>query len=206
MTASGTMDNWQSEVKRHWGWEINDERIYERICDGYPREDFDRYDSSMVWELNPGPEDICLNVGCGLGRVEKFLACKVREVHSVDFSETMIDRARERLKDCPNVFFYRNDGESLTMFGENAFDIAWSELVFQHIPKEIIRKYVREIHRVLKPGGRFISLIPRFERYGDTLYCGGMTFSEVMEMLSPFSSVVYSDIENEWYISPIAQK
>ena len=36
------------------------------------------------------------------------------------------------------------------------FDFAFSVIVFQHIPsREIIENYVREVHRLLRPGALF---------------------------------------------------
>lgn len=201
-----TKISWQDAVKRYWKWEVDDEKIYERICNGYSMEDFGNYTSSIVWQLNPAIDDICLNIGCGIGRVEKFLAPKVKKIHSVDFSETMIKKAKERLKDYTNVFFYKNDGQTLSAFPDNMFDIAWSELVFQHIPKDIIKNYIKEIHRTLKPKGRFISLIPRLEKYGNSIFCGGMSYCETMETFALFSNVTYIDIDKEHYITPLATK
>ena len=39
---------------------------------------------------------------------------------------------------------------------KNEFDFAYSNIVFQHIPsREVIENYVREVHRLLRPGALF---------------------------------------------------
>ena len=43
-------------------------------------------------------------------------------------------------------------------------DFAFSTIVFQHIPsREVIENYVREVHRLLRPGGLF-----KFQVQGDS--------------------------------------
>jgi ubiquinone/menaquinone biosynthesis C-methylase UbiE len=117
-----------------------------------PPEEFRQYRESLVWLLQPQRTDKALNIGCGAGRVEHFLSPIVAEIHSVDFAPKMIELARAYLKDCPNCFLYVNDGEHLSMLGDNMFDLAWAELIFIHIPVDAIRAYIAEIHRVLKGG------------------------------------------------------
>jgi SAM-dependent methyltransferase len=67
----------------------------------------------------------------------------------------------------PNAHVFRNNGKDLSVvsgpwwrrFGIGApaqVDFAFSFMVFQHIPsREIIENYVREVHRLLRPGGLF---------------------------------------------------
>lgn len=105
-----------------------------------------------------------LEIGCGAGRVTRALARLFGEVHGVDISGEMIARAREALRDFPNVFLYQNNGMDLSVLPPDLiFDFAFSSIVFQHIPsREIIENYVREVHRVLRPGALF-----KFQVQGD---------------------------------------
>lgn len=202
---------WKQTVLDFWKWELDDKSrsVFHRICPGSTEEEFATNDSSIVWCLNPKDTDICLNIGCGIGRVEKFLHQKVKEIHSVDISKAMIDIAKERSKDFPNVHYYVNDGQSLQIFGDNFFDIAFAELIFQHVPPEVVKSYVSEVHRVLKPGGRLICQIPTKEKYRHMPkeLCAWMTREEVDRLFSSFSKVDYnSGCTNEWYHCPIVTK
>jgi SAM-dependent methyltransferase len=97
-----------------------------------------------------------VEIGCGAGRMTKPLAKIFGEVHAVDISAEMIRIARGRLADVPNVVFHHNNGVDLRELPAGEFDFALSFIVFQHIPsKEVIESYVREVHRVLKPGRLF---------------------------------------------------
>ncbi|MEM2144387.1 MAG: class I SAM-dependent methyltransferase [Candidatus Jordarchaeaceae archaeon] len=79
---------------------------------------------------------VVLDVGCGMGRIEKFLAKYCKEIHAVDVSGRMIKLAKKNLKDIKNVFFYKNNGKDLSIFRDNMFDFAFSILTLQHLEKE----------------------------------------------------------------------
>ncbi len=104
-----------------------------------------------------------LEIGCGAGRVTRALAGIFGEVHAVDVSGEMVSRARKLLAGCHNVFLYKNNGMDLSPLGDRKFDFAFSVVVFQHIPRrEVVENYVREVHRVLRPGALF-----KFQLQGD---------------------------------------
>jgi len=97
-----------------------------------------------------------LEIGCGAGRMTKALARLFGEVHAVDISSEMIGIARRNLAGVSNAFFYNNNGMDLSVIPDQPFDFAFSFIVFQHIPSpEVIESYLREVHRLLKPGRLF---------------------------------------------------
>ena len=105
-----------------------------------------------------------LEIGCGAGRVTRALAKIFGEVHGVDISGEMVARAREALAAFPNAHAYQNNGTDLSILpGGLQCDFAFSSIVFQHIPSyAVIENYVRDVHRVLRPGGLF-----KFQVQGD---------------------------------------
>src|ERR1051326_1916367 len=105
-----------------------------------------------------------LEIGCGAGRVTRALAKMFGAVHAVDVSGEMVRKAREGLTHYPNVFLYQNNGKDLSVVPELEFDFAFSTIVFQHIPsRDVIESYVREVHRLLRPGRLF-----KFQVQGDS--------------------------------------
>lgn len=102
--------------------------------------------------LKPG--DRVLELGCGVGRIGLWLAPRIAHWHGVDISSNMIGVARERLQALPNVGFDVLDRSSLAMLPDASFDAAYSIAVFIHMDKEDLFLYLRELRRVLKPGGR----------------------------------------------------
>lgn len=94
-----------------------------------------------------------LEIGCGVGRMTRHLASVFGEVHGVDVSPTMVATGRTKLANLTNVHLHETGGSDLSMFADGFFDLAFSYIVFQHIPfREAIISYFREVHRTLKRG------------------------------------------------------
>ncbi|MCZ2150627.1 MAG: class I SAM-dependent methyltransferase [Bryobacterales bacterium] len=108
-----------------------------------------------------------LEIGCGAGRVTRALSEVFGEVWAVDVSGEMIRQAGEFLRDRGNVHLLQNNGADLQAITESAsFDFAFSTIVFQHVPsRDVIVGYVREVHRLLRPGALF-----KFQVQGDTSF------------------------------------
>jgi cyclopropane fatty-acyl-phospholipid synthase-like methyltransferase len=104
-----------------------------------------------------------LNIGCGIGRVEKYLAPEVREAHAVDISGEMVALARQRLRDLPNVHLREvAPDEYLSAYADATFDLVFSLLVLQHMEREHAYTYLQHAHRVLKPGALLFVQFPNF--------------------------------------------
>lgn len=117
---------------------------------------------AFEWELKRLPHNAnrrawrALEIGCGPGRLMKPLSRHFGEIHGVDVSDEMVRLARERLRAIPHAHVHATNGSSLNMFASDSFDLVYSYAVFQHIPsREVVLEYMREIGRVLKPGGIF---------------------------------------------------
>jgi len=105
-----------------------------------------------------------LEIGCGAGRLTRALSKVFGEVHAVDVSGEMVELARRAVADRPGVHVYQNNGCDLSVIPAQEFDFAYSAIVFQHIPsREVIENYVREVHRLLRPGALF-----KFQVQGDS--------------------------------------
>jgi SAM-dependent methyltransferase len=106
-----------------------------------------------------------LEIGCGAGRITRALSKLFGEVHGIDVSGEMVARAKEALRDRPNAHVYQNNGTDLSVIPSGLeFDFAFSMIVFQHIPsRDVIENYVREVHRLLRPGALF-----KFQVQGNT--------------------------------------
>ena len=100
-----------------------------------------------------------LELGCGAGRVAFGLSkLGFENLTATDFAPPMVEIAREiNLRECKNIDFEVADATALT-FPENSFDaIVFAFNGLQMIPKQERRlQALKEIFRVLKPGGIFI--------------------------------------------------
>ena len=104
--------------------------------------------------LEPSPEDEVVDIGCGIGRLTRALAARTRRVYGLDVSREMLELARQHNPGLENVEWLHGDGAGLSVLADGAVDGCFSHVVFQHIPDpEITLGYVREMGRVLRPGG-----------------------------------------------------
>lgn len=94
-----------------------------------------------------------LDIGCGDGATELFIHNYLPswKVEAIDISEKSITRATE--KKIPNAVFSMYDG-SVIPFSDNNFDIVFIAAVMHHIDFSLHATLLKEIYRVLKPGGR----------------------------------------------------
>jgi glycosyltransferase involved in cell wall biosynthesis/SAM-dependent methyltransferase len=94
-----------------------------------------------------------LDFGCGPGRITQALAEHFREVHGVDIAPSMIAKAQELNNHGDRCLYHVNEMPDLRLFDDNMFDMVYSWLVLQHIPKQLALGYIAEFVRVTKPGG-----------------------------------------------------
>jgi ubiquinone/menaquinone biosynthesis C-methylase UbiE len=111
------------------------------------------------------PENaVILEIGSGTGRIMQHLAQAAAEVHGVDISTEMVERGSARLAHLPNVHFHKSNGYDLGTFADETFDVVFSWVVFQHVPKTVAYNYLTEARRVLKPGGKVRLQVPNILR------------------------------------------
>jgi SAM-dependent methyltransferase len=107
--------------------------------------------------LRPGRDGgRVLDVGCGTGQVISRLKQAGFEAHGVDVSEPNIARAREVSDRC-QIY----DGRRLP-FAEGYFASAGALNVLEHVDEP--EDFVRELVRVVEPGGRVVVSSPNFFR------------------------------------------
>lgn len=92
-----------------------------------------------------------LEIGCGLGTDGAQFAKAGADYTGVDLTDAAVDLSRRRFElfDLPGTFRVA-DAERLD-FDDNSFDVVYSHGVLHHTPDTA--GAVREVHRVLRPGG-----------------------------------------------------
>lgn len=96
-----------------------------------------------------------LDVGCGTGAGLARLRERCDHVVGVDRSAGMLHEARARFATDARVSLVQGDALDLP-FGTATFDVACSFGAFGHIRVEDEARFVRNVQRVLAPGGRFV--------------------------------------------------
>jgi ubiquinone/menaquinone biosynthesis C-methylase UbiE len=97
--------------------------------------------------------DTILEIGCGTGKNISFLAQIGQSVRAVDFSQGMIDRAREKVR-AENVRFSLMDITQPWEFEDESFDLIVCSLVLEHIRD--LPHVFSEAARTMRLGGHFV--------------------------------------------------
>lgn len=103
-------------------------------------------------------DDHALDIGCGPGAAVRHAAPTVARAVGIDRSPSMVDIARRRSAEFPNVEFAVGQVEDLP-FPSDAFTVAWSAHSFHHWADR--NAGLVECQRVLAPGGRLLILETR---------------------------------------------
>ncbi len=109
-----------------------------------------------------GPARRVLDVGCGIGRLERALAARVGAVTGVDVSAGMIREARARCAGLANVTLLRTSGRDLRALPDGSFDAALAVDAFPYLFQAggpgLAGALVAEAARVLRPRGDLVVL------------------------------------------------
>lgn len=173
-----TVEKRSHEYRKTWDQLASSSAMYS-IYATSDQEQFERGGQSDAEQISQWitPDSLVLDVGCGIGRVEKYLALHCRELHAVDVAEEMLRQAQERLAGLSNVFLHHASATDLSFARDEMFDLVFSLLVLQHMEKEDAFLSLREIHRVLKPGGLAYLQFPSL--FADVYF---QTFIQAAEM------------------------
>lgn len=124
--------------------------------------------------LEPGGS--VLDVGCGTGSLAILAKQRVGPtgtVSGIDASPEMIARARKKARKARAEVRFEAAVVEAMPFPDATFDFVLSTMMLHHLPDDARHQCLREIRRILKPGGRLLvvdfagpakekrSLIPR---------------------------------------------
>src|SRR5262245_37035967 len=144
----------------------------------------------LVELAQPRGDERVLDVATGGGHTALAFAPHVREVVASDLTPRMLAAAEQFIREqgATNVTFERADAEALP-FADASFDIVTSRIAPHHFPNP--RRFVQEVARVLRPGGRFLlddnmapedpeldAFMNRFEQWRDPSHVRACTVSE----------------------------
>ena len=90
-----------------------------------------------------------LDIGCGVGVTDRFLAGRFGALHGVDIAADAVEKAREAN---PEVHYESYDGGVLP-FADQSLDVAFTICVVHHVPTDDWPAFAAEMKRVVRPGG-----------------------------------------------------
>jgi len=95
-----------------------------------------------------------LDFGCGVGRVIRhWPAMSAAQLHGTDYNARLIDWDRKHLR---FASFELNQAAPPLPYADGAFDFIYALSVFTHLTEEFQHAWMRELRRVLEPGGRLL--------------------------------------------------
>lgn len=145
----------EEEVKKYYTWRASN---YD-VSAGFEQENH----AEAVGLANAQEGQRVLVVACGTGRGMIELAQAVGtkgRVDALDLSEHMIEKARDKTEKMglsDRVHFKQGNARELP-YPDETFDIVYNGYMFDLIPFDGFAPILKEMKRVLKPGGKLILL------------------------------------------------
>jgi ubiquinone/menaquinone biosynthesis C-methylase UbiE len=137
--------------------------------------------------------DTVMDLGCGIGRVARYVAPCCGSLWAVDASEKMLSLARTRLQCLDNVRFAQSEGTRIPLVESGSVDFVYSILTLQHLEREDAFLLLREVHRVLRPGGSAFFTFPNL--LSDVYLDAFLKYAEGGEVANPARARFYTPEE-----------
>ncbi len=110
-------------------------------------------EDKLLSELGQHSDKKIAHIGPGVGRLTEHFSRDFAEVYAVDISPVMISIGQKRLSQHANISWLETNGQNLPLPDESV-DLVFSNQVFKFLPSAVlVSGYLKEIERVLKPGG-----------------------------------------------------
>ena len=138
-----------------------DARFWDRIAEDYAKKPLPKPEATArklaITRSLLRPDHHLLDLGCGTGTIVLELAPFVAEAEGVDVSSTMISIAQGKAEaaGAANVRFRAAPAGTLTEVPDATYDCVCAYNLIHLVPDP--GALVRAVHRVLKPGGAFVS-------------------------------------------------
>jgi ubiquinone/menaquinone biosynthesis C-methylase UbiE len=115
-----------------------------------------KFYSALLSKIEPQPDEMILDVGCGTGYLLRKIAdrCRIKG-YGIDLEYNMIQVAKKR---CPDMDIRQSTCENIP-FGDSTFHIITACMAYHHFSDQ--EGFAREAARILKTGGYLYIADPR---------------------------------------------
>lgn len=112
------------------------------------------------WDVFRGKD--VLDYGCGYGQSTAYLAQHAKSVCGLDASSVCVEHARREYGTIANARFVVHSSPLLA-FADASFDSVYSNDLLEHLHPDDALIHLKEIVRVLRPGGQYLLWTPPAE-------------------------------------------
>jgi ubiquinone/menaquinone biosynthesis C-methylase UbiE len=155
-TVSDTKAFWNTEA---CGTHFIDEQTQSR--EFYERYRQFRYETEwhipLLVPFAEGKNKSVLEIGCGNGADGVMWAQHGANYTGVDLTEAAVQATRKHFETLGLHGAFQTENAEALSFADNTFDIVYSHGVLHHTPNTA--QTIREVHRVLKPGGKAVIML-----------------------------------------------
>ena len=140
--------NLSSSIDSFWAMGVSEAEVVTRTLDQYG-----------IYKLE---ERVCVEYGCGVGRVTVNFATHFKHVHAYDISRNHLHHAQARANELghKNIDFHECANDFRVAM--EPCDFFYSVIVLQHNPPPVIMELIRIALAALKPGGIAIFQVPTY--------------------------------------------
>ena len=151
-----------------------------------PERKWQERDRDILSLASPSPDQTLLDLGSALGDVCFLLAPRVKEAIGLDASPRALELSQARARDrgLRNVRFIQGDVADLSAIPDSSIDVAGAFDLLEHVDDETVRRMLRSLSRVLKPGGRFVAYTPNREHYVERFKARGFLLKQFPEHIA----------------------
>ncbi len=184
------------KLKQTW------ENVYEKGQWGeYPETQFITFVARNYYNVKDMSQIRFLDIGCGIGAATLFLAEKGFVVDAFDISENAVNLCRQRLKERGlNANVKVMDAKLISQLPDESYDCIFEISVLQYNPYNSIKEIIKNIHKKLKPNGKFFGLMVadsirlKAGTYGNVHF---YTKEDLKELFNGFKDLYIGYVEQE---------
>lgn len=160
-------------------WDACWEKIFsEREWGKYPSESVIRFMAKYFYKAPDRSAVKVLDLGCGTGTVSWYCAREGFTVFGIDGSATGVRRAQERFAREGLKGEFRVGDITELPYADGSFDAVIDGFAMAANDRESHAAILKEVRRVLKPGGLFYSIFPDVDTTG---YGSGVTLDRYVQ-------------------------
>lgn len=128
-------------------------QVYDLFMDNVPYEKWGAYLDKLFKEYNI-EDGLVLDLGCGTGKLTRFLAEKGYDMIGVDYSFEMLDIAREQSDD--SILYLLQDMRQIELYGTVRAVYSACDCLNYILEEDELREVFALVNNYLDPGGLFV--------------------------------------------------